>query len=744
MKRNLPLIIISALPSLGLALFCLLAPPVAHAVGGSGPFFDSGVVVGTVGSNSLPEISGVAVSTQNPDVLWVNNDGNNPAEVYALGTDGTLLRTYALDGVGTNVDWEDIAIGPGPVQGVDYLYIADTGDNSPSRSFVTIFRVPEPDVNVIPNGTLTGVEALHVKYPSTKYDCETLLVDLNGDIVMVTRDRANDEDNNVIDAVSHVFSYPAWQQAPQAVGATPAPFTLIENVSSTLSNTWDIKGGDVSRDGNWVMLRPSEGGVAVDGMLWIRSPGASLSDVFADPFCLVPLAGEPQGEAVSFNADGSGYYTISEGNNQPVYFYAENNNTPPVVDDQPVSTDEDTDLIITLIASDAEGDDLTYAIVSGTSDGTLSVVSGDQVTYSPDLNFNGTDSFTFVANDGTANSAVATVTITVNPVNDAPVALAGSNQSVFENVLVDLDGSGSFDPDGDPLTSYAWTQDSGPTVILSDSGAAQPSFIAPAVSQDTTLVFSLVVSDGTLPSEADTVSVTVSPLSYDAFAFQEPTAVYGVVTGTVNATSSADGQVQTVTEVRSGSKGRKRLEVEYVLQTIAPPASIVSLELNLVHAWTDLDSPGESLKAFVWNGNINVLDWEDISGMLLDTGVFVPSGSPADYVDGNQSIRIQFRDSGEIQREKADTLSIDSLWANIEVGTPDTEPPTAPTGLVLSAGEFEVILDWGDNPETETDLLGYFVYRSEVMAGEYTALNLAPISESAFQDATVNPATTYY
>jgi LmbE family N-acetylglucosaminyl deacetylase len=88
-----------------------------------------------------------------------------------------------------------------------------------------------------------------------------------------------------------------------------------------------------------------------------------------------------------------------------------------------------------------------------------------------------------------------------------PIANAGSNQIVQVNSLVQLDGSGSFDPNGNPLT-YQWTQTAGPTVTLSSTTAVQPTFTAPASA--TTLTFQLVVNDGTSDSSPATVTITVS------------------------------------------------------------------------------------------------------------------------------------------------------------------------------------------------------------------------------------------
>ncbi len=100
-------------------------------------------------------------------------------------------------------------------------------------------------------------------------------------------------------------------------------------------------------------------------------------------------------------------------------------NSPPVADDQAVSTPKDTPVAITLTASDANGDALTFAIVTGPTDGALSGTAPN-VTYTPNAGFIGTDSFSFKANDGTVDSNIATVTIEVTAVPGATGTLKGT------------------------------------------------------------------------------------------------------------------------------------------------------------------------------------------------------------------------------------------------------------------------------------------------------------------------------
>ncbi|MDQ3044667.1 MAG: Ig-like domain-containing protein, partial [Chloroflexota bacterium] len=138
---------------------------------------------------------------------------------------------------------------------------------------------------------------------------------------------------------------------------------------------------------------------------------------------------------------------FQEGSRDLIGIYAVN--TAPVANNQSVTTNEDVAAEITLTASDADGNTLTYSIVSGPANGTLTGTGANR-TYTPNANYNGSDSFTFKANDGTVDSNTATVSITVTAVNDAPVA---NDQSVTtsEDVAAEITLTAS-DADGNTLT----------------------------------------------------------------------------------------------------------------------------------------------------------------------------------------------------------------------------------------------------------------------------------------------------
>ncbi|HAF49160.1 MAG TPA: hypothetical protein DCL08_07990 [Anaerolineaceae bacterium] len=126
-------------------------------------------------------------------------------------------------------------------------------------------------------------------------------------------------------------------------------------------------------------------------------------------------------------------------------------NDVPVAYNKNWPTDEDEPLDITLTANDIDGDVLTWHIVTQPAHGSLSGTAPD-ITYTPEADYNGSDSFTFKVNDGAVDSNVAMISITLNAVNDQPLAVNDS-YGVFinETLTIDLPGvlANDSDVDGD-------------------------------------------------------------------------------------------------------------------------------------------------------------------------------------------------------------------------------------------------------------------------------------------------------
>ena len=124
----------------------------------------------------------------------------------------------------------------------------------------------------------------------------------------------------------------------------------------------------------------------------------------------------------------------------------------------------------------------------------------------PEVKKDSTVTFSLIVNDGTKDSQLDQVVITVQNVNKMPAANAGIDQSINEGSIVYLDGTSSSDPDGNPIT-YKWTAPSG--ITLSSATSAKPSFIAPEVKKDSTVTFSLIVNDGVVNSTPAKVNITI-------------------------------------------------------------------------------------------------------------------------------------------------------------------------------------------------------------------------------------------
>lgn len=191
-------------------------------------------------------------------------------------------------------------------------------------------------------------------------------------------------------------------------------------------------------------------------------------------------------------------------------------NEPPVADagaDQIIRLG-DTAMLDGGDSSDPEGASLSFAwALLRRPTGSAAAIANEE-TQTPRLTFDlpGDYEVELVVDDGALASPPDLVRITVQPIeNRAPVADAGGGQDVFVALLVQLDGRGSSDPDGDDLT-FAWrfaSMPEGSQSVLSDAAGAMPTFTP---DQPGPYVLELIVNDGFVSSAPDAVTVTASPL----------------------------------------------------------------------------------------------------------------------------------------------------------------------------------------------------------------------------------------
>ena len=254
--------------------------------------------LGKIKAPELEETSGLAASRLNPDVLWLHNDGDS-GQLFAVSTSGKLAAFLSCK---TPIkDLEDIAIGPGPQQGVDYLYLGDIGDNDGRRREIRVVRFPEPNLAGQRGLQLTVADAEEIRltYPDGPHDAEALLIEpVTGDLFIVTKEKNG----------ARLYTVGGAELKAGAVAKLRAAGKLdVDEVSA----------GAISPDGRHILLRREK-----EGWLWKRKAGESVADALQRKPQKVPVLGKrqgPNGESIGFSPKGDSYFTVSEGKKQAIY-----------------------------------------------------------------------------------------------------------------------------------------------------------------------------------------------------------------------------------------------------------------------------------------------------------------------------------------------------------------------------------------------------------------------------------------
>lgn len=245
----------------------------------------------------LSEVSGVAVSSGQPGVLWTHADSGTDPILFALDAGGNIIgRTpVAVDTTGGEGDWEDIAAGACPSG--NCLYIADTGDNSAEREWVAIHRLAEPPA---PGGAPVPVETFRMRYPEGARDAEALFVLPEERAFVVTKGG---------DGPVAIYEYPGPLNSSQV-----ATLRLVRALTAGEVQLGDrVTGASASPDGRWVALRTH-----VSVLVYLATDLLGESESIS-PYVVTdvrPLA-EPQGEGVGFGPGGT-LVLVSEGGSRGV------------------------------------------------------------------------------------------------------------------------------------------------------------------------------------------------------------------------------------------------------------------------------------------------------------------------------------------------------------------------------------------------------------------------------------------
>lgn len=245
----------------------------------------------------IDEVSGMVDSRTQPGNLWVQQDGGSPPELALLGYDGKLKGKIAIP-TAQNIDWEDMSSGPGPQANVNYIYVGDIGDNNSEYSSRTVYRFPEP-ANL--TTSIKQVERITYRYPDGPRDAEAMLVDpQTRDIYIISKRE------------TRVRLYRL--KYPQNINEVSVAEALGELPLSV------VTGAAISTDGTEILLR-----TYTNIYYYKRKDGQSLPDAIQlQEGRTLPYRLEPQGEAVCFDREAKGFYTLSERFNTPavsLYYY---------------------------------------------------------------------------------------------------------------------------------------------------------------------------------------------------------------------------------------------------------------------------------------------------------------------------------------------------------------------------------------------------------------------------------------
>lgn len=240
------------------------------------------------------EISGIADSRVNPGFLWGEQDSDKPPLLFLINHDGKVKKHLYIKGV-TNEDWEDMTLSG------DQLFLGDIGDNALKRESYDFYYFQEPDADV---DTVYQAKRLRFKYPDGPHNAEAFLVDAAAEAIFIIT--KNDQPSQI-----YKVSLPS-EDNDEVLMAQPAGALRYSGVVSACQ----------SADGKEIIVKTYLG-----LQYYQRQPNQPLPAALAGKYTQLPYTLEPQGEAVCFARDDSGFYTLSEKGFTDfarVYFYKRN------------------------------------------------------------------------------------------------------------------------------------------------------------------------------------------------------------------------------------------------------------------------------------------------------------------------------------------------------------------------------------------------------------------------------------
>ena len=261
----------------------------------------------------LMEISGIAVSYQNPGILWVHNDSGGKATLFAIRFDGAIAAKLVLEGA-VNIDWEALSLNPCGKD--ECLFIGDTGDNSLNRNDYSIIVVKEPFIPQDSSGLEINDDTwvkIPISYEGVPHqNSEAMAIDNNGAVYIFSKEIS----------LTNVFKAEFLEES-----GTEFKFIGSINTGAKVPGYPDIAqpslvtAADINRNGTRLLLRTY--GIYTtdnDGIREYLFSKGNVEEIFSNTPFFVPEGRDMQGEAIGYDPFTGGYVHVSEYYKQVIDF----------------------------------------------------------------------------------------------------------------------------------------------------------------------------------------------------------------------------------------------------------------------------------------------------------------------------------------------------------------------------------------------------------------------------------------
>ena len=256
---------------------------------------------GMIRDRRVTEISGIVRAHGKPGYYWIHNDSGGEPRLLLVHARGTVVTQLNVTGARA-VDWEDIALGPGPTPGERFLYIADTGNNDYARKVLRIYRVLHPPLTKeSPPPILASEKAARIsfRYPDGIFDCEALVVHpKTGDIYLLTKHAL----------VAGVYRL----RAPHTDGRIETAVKV-----TVMRPGFFVTAAELSPCGERLLVR-----TYLDILEYRLPRGQAFERIFFQRKFKLPVSRrETRSEAICYLHGAAGYATTAEGNPAPLHVF---------------------------------------------------------------------------------------------------------------------------------------------------------------------------------------------------------------------------------------------------------------------------------------------------------------------------------------------------------------------------------------------------------------------------------------